>query len=270
MALLTQLPTPQQRSSACVYLHLPQRWKYKQNSILYEGSLQYTVSNVNLAVQEVARRQRNRRTNNIIEIRTDNECSCVIWRRYQWIRVCIVGDRRMNTETDERICLKYWWQYGDKRKPNRTQAVTSDQSEAFFIIVQRNTFLVEELLQPRPTPILEDQLCLLSETSYSKHLQLPPAQEFVVTSATWGRAMPWRRLIAQGKAEGIGERCLTATLSTMNLTMDWYWQSRSAGRKMSQYYFFHHKSHMSRPEIAIERALWEPGDLPSKPSYGLV
>lgn len=130
-----------------------------------------------------------------------------------------------------------------KGKPKRTQAVTSDQSEAFFILVQHNKFLVEELLEPRPTPILEDHLCRLSETSYSKHLQLPSAQEFVPTSATWGRAMPWRqRLIAQGKAEGIGERCLTAALSTMNLTMAWYRQSRSTGRKMSQYYFFHHKT----------------------------
>jgi len=177
----------------------------------------------------------------------------------------------MNTETDERMCLNYWWKYGDRGKQNRTHVVTDDQSEAFLTSVQHYKFLVEELLAPRPTPILEDHPCRLSETGYAMHLQLPSEQKFVPSSTTWGRAMPrWQRLIAQGKAEGIGERRLTAALSTMTLTMDWHWQSRSTGRKMSQYYFFHHKSHMNRPEIAIGPALLEPGDLRSWPSDGLV
>jgi hypothetical protein len=177
----------------------------------------------------------------------------------------------MNTEIDERTCLNYWWKYGDRGKPNRTLVVTNDQSETFLNNVQHNKFLDEELVAPRRTPFLEDHPCWLSETCYALHLQLPFVKEFVPSSATWGRAMPWRqRLIAQGKAEGTGERCLTAALSTMTLTMDWYWQSRSTGRKMSQYYFFHHRSHMNRPEIAIGPALWEPGDLQSWPSHGLV
>jgi hypothetical protein len=118
----------------------------------------------------------------------------------------------MNGDKYERMRLKYWWKYGDRGEPNRTLVVTNDQSEAFLNIVQHN-FLGEELLAPRPKPILEDHPCRLSETGYAMHLQLPSVKEFVPTSATWGRAMPWRqRLIAQGKAEGIGERSVTLLL----------------------------------------------------------
>ena len=102
--------------------------------------------------------------------------------------------------------LNYWWKYGDRAKPNRTHVVTNDQSEAFLNSVQHNKFLVEELLAPRPKPILEEHPCRLSETGYAIHLQLPSVQEFIPTSATWGRAMR--------KAEGIGESSVTLLLYT--------------------------------------------------------
>jgi hypothetical protein len=173
MVLLILSTTPQLHSSACVHLHLPQSWKCKQNSILYECSLQYTVSSVNLAVPEVARRQHHRRTDNVIDIHTNNEYFCVVWRRYQWLRLCSVGDRLMNTETDEKKCS--WTIDGSMvTGGNRTEriVVTNDQSEAFLNSVQHK-FLVEELLAPRPKPMLEYHACRLSETGYAIHLQLP-------------------------------------------------------------------------------------------------
>jgi len=115
-----------------LYSHLPQRRKCKQNSILYECSLQYTVRSVNLVDPEFARRQHHRRTDSVTEIHMENEYFCVVWRRYQWLRYCSVGDRWMNTETDERMCLNYWWKYGDRGKQDRTHVVTNDRSEAFL------------------------------------------------------------------------------------------------------------------------------------------
>ena len=227
MVLLIVSTTPQLRSSAYVY----SRWKCKQSSVLYGCSLQYTVRSVNLVVPEFARRQHHRRTDSVTEIHTDSEYFCVVRWRYQWLRYCNGGDRWMNTKTDERMFLNYWWKYGDRGKQNRTYVVTNDQSEAFLNSVQHSKVLVEELLAPRPTHILEDYPCRLSETGYAMYLQLPSVQEFVPSSATWGRAMPWwQGLIAQGKTEGIGERCLNCcfihhdSYDGLILTKSKYWE----------------------------------------------